>query len=126
VSGSDWEATEQRLVERSAERQGAIARRDRRRRWLPWLLCPVLFPSLGAAALLYVIDRAGGDFRGWTSWHVLAVVGGAFVVPAVLSAWVARRHGVLEAIAWAIACACVQLALVVGVGFLALGLGPAD
>jgi hypothetical protein len=123
---SDWEATEQRLVERSAERRGALERRDRRRRWLPWVLCPLVLPALGAAVLLYVLDSAGGDFRGWTGWHVLAVIGACFVVPAGLSAWVARRQGVLEAIAWALACAAVQFALVVGVGLLALGLGPAD
>src|ERR1700754_4631942 len=101
----DWEATEQRLVERSAERRGALARRDRRRRWLPWVLCPVVLPAAGGGAFLLVVDSAGGDFRGWTSWHVLAVIGGCLVVPAALSAWVGRRNGVVEAIAWAVACA---------------------
>jgi hypothetical protein len=45
-------------------------------------------------------------------------------VPAVLSGWIARRDGVAEAVFWAIACAALQLALVLGVGFVALGLGP--
>jgi hypothetical protein len=31
---------------------------------------------------------------------------------------------VVEAVAWALACAGVQFALVLGVGFLALGYGP--
>jgi hypothetical protein len=37
---------------------------------------------------------------------------------------VARRGGVAEAILWALACVGVEVALVFGVGFLALGLGP--
>ena len=123
---SDWEATEARLDERSAARRGELVRRDRRRRWLPWLLCPLILPAAGAAVFLYVLDSAGGDFRGWTTWHVLAVIAGCLLVPAALSAWVGRRNGVLEAIAWALACAAVEFALVMGVGLLALGLGPSD
>ena len=48
----------------------------------------------------------------------------AFAVPALLSAWAAWRNGVAEGLLWAVACAALQLALVFGVGFLALGLGP--
>jgi len=122
--GFDWERLEQRLVEHSDERQSRLARRDRRRRLLPWLLAPLVLPALGAAALLAVIERAGGDLGEWETPEAVAAVAVAFALPAALSAWFARRQGVLEATAWALACVGVQVALVVGVGFLALGLGP--
>ena len=51
------------------------------------------------------------------------MIAAAFLVPAVLSAVAVRAHGVIEAISWAIACAAVQFALVVGVGFAVLGYG---
>jgi len=122
--GSDWEATEERLVARSDERRSRLARRDRRRRLLPWLLAPVVFPALGAVAVLVVIEQAGGDFADWSTREAAAALVALFLVPAIASAWVARRLGWVEAIAWAFASVGVQLALVVGVGFLALGLGP--
>ena len=122
--GSDWEATEERLAARSDERRGWLARRDRRRSVLPWLLAPVVLPAMGAAALLALVEREGGDFSGWSTGSVAAAVVAAFVVPAVLSWWFARRQGAVEAAAWAFVCVGVELALVVGVGFLALGLGP--
>jgi MFS family permease len=122
--GTDWEATEQRLVAHSDERRARLARRDRRRRWLPWLVCPVLLPALGAAAVLALLQDAGGDLGDWSTGQAAAALGAAFLVPALLAGWFGRRHGVAEAIAWAVACAAVQLALVVGVGFLALDLGP--
>jgi hypothetical protein len=71
-----------------------------------------------------VVEGAGGDLSGWPLWQAIAVPAALFVVPAALSAWVAWRHGVVEAVAWALACAGVQFALVLGVGFLALGYGP--
>jgi hypothetical protein len=111
-------------VEHSAERQGRLARRDRRRRWLPWLLAPLVFPALGAAALLVAVESEGGDFGDWSTAQVVAVVAAAFALPAALSAWFARRQGVFEALAWALVCVCAQVAMVVGIGFLALGLGP--
>jgi hypothetical protein len=122
--GTDWEATEERLVAHSDERRARLARRDRRRSWLPWLLCPVLLPALGAAAVLALLEDAGGDLGAWSTAQAAAALGGAFLVPALLAGWLGRRHGVAEAIAWAVACAGVQVALVVGVGFLALDLGP--
>jgi hypothetical protein len=122
--GSDWEATEERLVARSAERRGRLARRDRRRGWLPWLLAPLVFPALGAAAFLFVLERAGGDFSDGPATRTTVVVGATFAVPAAVTIAVARRRGLPEAIAWGIVCAAVQVALVVGVGFLLLDLGP--
>jgi hypothetical protein len=122
--GSDWEATEERLVARSDERRSRLARRDRRRSALPWLLAPLVFPALGAVAVLVLVERSGGDFADWTTRQTAAVLVAAFLVPAVLSGWMARRQGAIEAIAWAVVCVGVQLASVVGVGFVALGLGP--
>jgi cytochrome bd-type quinol oxidase subunit 2 len=122
--GSDWEATEERLVARSDERRSRLARRDRRRSVLPWVLAPLVLPALGAAAVLVLVENAGGDFADWSTSEAAAALVALFVVPAVVSAWVARRQGVAEAIAWAFVCVGVQLALVVGVGFLALDLGP--
>jgi hypothetical protein len=122
--GTDWEATERRLVERSAERRSALDRRARRRRWLPWVFAPVVLPVAGAAVLLAVMEGEGGDFRGWAVGQAVLVVAASFVVPAVLAGWLARRQGVLEAVAWAFVCVGVQVALVAGVGFLALDLGP--
>jgi hypothetical protein len=60
----------------------------------------------------------------WRVWQAAAALGAAFVVPALLAAWAGLRGGVVEAISWAFACVGVQVALVFGVGFLALGLGP--
>ena len=121
---SDWDVVDERLEAHSAERRTALARRDRRRRVLPWVLSPFLLPGLGAAVLLWLMEDAGGDFGTWPLGRTLAVVAACFVVPALLSGWFARRQGVVEALVWALVCVAAQLALVVGVGFLALGLGP--
>ncbi len=121
---ADWEAMEERLVAHSDERRSALARRDRRRRLMPWLLAPLVFPALGAAVVLALAESAGGDFGDWPAGRTVAVLAAAFTVPAALSAWFARRQGVVEALAWAVVCVGAQVALVFGVGFLALGLGP--
>ena len=96
--------------------------RDARRGWLPWLLAPLVLPALGAAAVVAVVD--GVDLDSWEIWQAAAVLGALFLIPAVLAGFVARRFGVVEAIAWALACVGVQVVLVFAVGFLALGLGP--
>ena len=96
--------------------------REAQRAWLPWLLAPLVLPAVGAAVIVALVD--GADLDRWELWQVVAALGAAVVVPAALSAWIARRHGVVEAIAWALACVGVETALVFGVGFLALGLGP--
>ena len=118
------EAAELRLEARSRERRDELARRARRRRIRLWLLGPLLLPALGAAGLVWALEREGGDFGGWPAWRTAVVLVGAFVVPAVITAWLARRRGVLEAIAWAVATVCIEVVLVFGVGFLALGYGP--
>jgi hypothetical protein len=96
--------------------------RDARRGWLPWLLCPLVLPALGAAAVVALVE--GVDLDSWAVWQVAVVLGALLAIPAGLSAVVAWRFGVAEALAWALACIGVEVALVFGVGFLALGLGP--
>jgi hypothetical protein len=88
------------------------------------VIAPLLLAAAGAAVLVALIENAGGDLSEWPEWQAIAVPVATFVVPAVLSAVVARRSGVVEALLWAVVCAAVQAALVFGVGFLALGLGP--
>jgi hypothetical protein len=95
---------------------------DARRGWLPWLLGPLVLPALGAVVVVALVETA--DLDGWPQWQAAAALGAAFAVPALIAAWVARRCGVAEAILWALACVGVEVALVFGVGFLALGLGP--
>ncbi|HWT22938.1 MAG TPA: hypothetical protein VN213_05475, partial [Solirubrobacteraceae bacterium] len=118
------EAAELRLEARSRERRDELARRARRRRLRLWILGPVVLPALGAAGLVWALERAGGDFGGWPAWRTALVLAAAFLVPALITAWLARRRGVVEAFAWAIASACIAVVLVFGVGLLALGYGP--
>ena len=124
---ADWEAierAEQRLEAHSAERRSALERRDRRRRLLPWLLAPFVLPAIGAAALLAIVENEGGDLGSWPTARAVAVVAACFAVPAVLAAWSARRQGIAEMLLWAVVCVGAEVAMVVGVGFLALDLGP--
>ena len=96
--------------------------RDARRGWIPWLLGPIVLPAVGAAVVVALSESARLD--GWEVWQAAAALIAAFLVPAVLAGWAGLRGGVLEAIFWALACIGVEFALVFGVGFLALGLGP--
>ena len=85
----------------------------------------VVFALLAAAAVVAVVEGAGGDLSGWPLWQAIAVPAALFAVPALLvGAWAARRRGVVEALLWVIFCGALQLALVLGVGFLALSYGP--
>jgi hypothetical protein len=88
------------------------------------LIAPLLLAAAGAAVLVALLENAGGDFGDWPQWQAIAVPAAAFAVPALLSAAITWRNGVVEALLWAVACAAVELALVFGVGFLALGYGP--
>ena len=88
------------------------------------LVVPVLLAAVGAAALVALLEAAGGDFGAWPTWQAIAVPAAAFAVPALLSAAVTWRYGWLQALLWAVVCAAVQFALVFGVGFLALDYGP--
>ena len=88
------------------------------------VLAPLLLAAAGAAVLLALLEREGGDFGAWPQWQAIAVPVATFVVPALVCAVAVRRHGLVEALLWAVACAALQAALVFGVGFLWLGLGP--
>jgi len=118
------EDAEVRLESRSLQRRATIERRDRRRRWLPWLLCLLPLPALGAGAVLAVLDSAGGDLRDWPAATAALALAGCLLVPALVSGWVGRRHGILDAVLWALVTAALELALVFAVGFVALDLGP--
>jgi len=66
----------------------------------------------------------GGDLGGWPRWRAAAFLVAIFVVPAALAAWLARREGWPLALASAVGTFGAQGALVFGVAFAALGLGP--
>jgi hypothetical protein len=86
------------------------------------LLGAVVLPVLGAIAVVAVVEEV--DLAAWPSWQAATVLAALFAVPALISAFVGREFGFVEAAAWALTCIGVQLALVFGVGFLGLGLGP--
>jgi fatty acid desaturase len=122
-----WDAVEraeERLGERSEARERRRLRRDRRGRVRRWSV-RLLLPFAGAAVLLALLEREGGDFGGWSRAATIAVVAAAFVLPAAIAAWLSRRDGWLVAAAWVIGVIAVQAALVLWVGFIALGYGPA-
>jgi cation transport ATPase len=124
---SDLQAVEDaevRLESRSLERRAMTERRDRRRRLLPWLLCLVPLPALGAGAMLAVLRSAGGDLRGWPAATAALAVAGCVLLPALASAWLGRRHGRVDAVLWGLVTAALVVALVSGVGFALLDLGP--
>ena len=118
------EDAEVRLESRSRERRAEIERRDRRRRIVPWLICLVPLPAIGAGVLLAVIDSSGGDLRELSTASTVAVIAGCLLVPALLSGWVGRRHGRVDAVLWALVTLAIELALVFGLGFAVLDLGP--
>jgi hypothetical protein len=118
------EDAEVRLESRSRERRAGTVRRERRRRIVPWLICLVPLPALGAAVLLAIIDGSGGDLRELSTGAAVLVIAGCLLVPALLSGWVGRRHGRVDAVLWALVTLAVELALVLGLGFAVLDLGP--
>ncbi len=121
-----WEVVEEaerRLEERSGKRNAARDRRRRRARVLRWVV-RVLLPVAGAAVFVGVLERSGGDLGGWSTAEAGGFLAAAFLVPAALAAWLARGAGPVQAAAWAVGTFGVQGALVFGVAFLALGLGP--
>ena len=120
----ELEATELRLEARSRARREELERRARRRRLRLWLLGPLVLPALGAAAFVAALERGGGDLGGRPAWEIALVLAGTVALPALLTAWLARRRGAAEAIAWALATVCIEVVLVFAVGFLALGYGP--
>lgn len=118
------EDAEVRLESRSAARREQLAKRDRRRALAPWLICLLPLPAAGAGALLATIDGQGGDLRELSTAAAVLVFAGCLLVPALASAWVGRRHGRVDAVLWGLVTLAVELALVFGLGFAALDLGP--
>ncbi len=117
------ERAEERLEQRAGQRNAARERRRRRTRVLRWTT-RLLLPFAGAAVMVGVLEAAGGDLGGWRTAEAAAFLAGVFAVPAILAGLLARGHGAAEAIAWAIATAAVQGALVFGVAFAMLDYGP--
>jgi hypothetical protein len=118
------EDAEVRLESRSRERRAGLERRDRRRRLAPWLICLVPLPALGAGVLLAIVDGQGGDLRELSGGEAAGLVAACLLVPALVSGWVGRRHGRLDAVLWALVTLAIELALVFGLGFAVLDLGP--
>ena len=118
------EDAEVRLESRSRERKAEIERRDRRRRITPWLICLVPLPAIGAGTLLAVIDSSGGDLRELSGAAAAGLVAACLLVPALASGWIGRRHGRVDAVLWGLVTLAVELAIVFGLGFAVLDLGP--
>ena len=118
------EDAEVRLESRSRTRREQLARRDRRRRRLPWILCLLPLPAVGAGAFLLLLRSSGGDLRELSSSAAPLALAACLLVPALLSGWIGRRHGRLDAVLWALVTLAVELALVFGLGFAVLDLGP--
>jgi hypothetical protein len=122
-----WEAVESaeaRLGERSEARQRRQGRRARRNRIVRWTL-RLLLPVAGAAVLIALLEREGGDFGAWSPGTTIAVVAATFLVPALIAGWLSRRDGWYAVVAWVIGAIAVQAALVIWIGFIALDYGPA-
>jgi hypothetical protein len=122
-----WEAVdhaEERLEQRAQARQRAEARRQRRRGGAAWIL-RIGLPLLGAAAVLATLESRGGDLSGWPAATAAAIVALELALPAIVVGSVsARRDSWAEGVLWALVVVAAEVALVFGVGLLALGLGP--
>jgi hypothetical protein len=118
------EDAEVRLESRSRQRREQLERRERRRRITPWLVCLVPLPAIGAGLLLAIIDQQGGDLRELSTAASVLVFAGCLLVPALVSGWIGRRHGRVDAVLWALVTLAIELALVFGLGFALLDLGP--
>jgi hypothetical protein len=118
------ERAETRLEAHARQRSQWRARRARRRAIRAWGLALLIVPAAAAAGFVAVLEAAGGDLGAWSSASAAALVIGAIVGPAALSGWFARSLGRYEAFALALCTLFVEVALVFGVAFLALGYGP--
>jgi len=70
------------------------------------------------------LEASGGDLGGWSDLEAAAFLAAAFAVPAALGGWLGREGGAAEALAWAVGTFGTQGALVFGLAFTLLGLGP--
>ena len=119
-----FERAEERLAARADARQQRERRRAQRIEVLSWLAVTALLPLAGAAIVALVVEREGGDLRDWSDVAAAAFLAAAFLVPALVAAWLRRRDGWILAVAVGCGTLAVQVALVFGVAFAALGLGP--
>jgi hypothetical protein len=122
-----WEAVdhaEQRLQERAAARQRTDVRRRRRRSGVAWFL-RIGLPLLGAAAVLATLESGDGTLDRWSPSVGAAIVACELLLPAVAVGLTARHSSWFEAILWTAVALAAEVALVFGVGFGLLGLGPA-
>ena len=123
---SEWEDIERaeaRLEQRSEQRD---RRRRRRRRWATagrWLASFAL-PVAGSAAFTAIVERRGGDLGGLSQAQAIAFVLVIALPPALLVAWLWRRHGVLVALGAGVSVVLAEVGLTLGVAFAALGYGP--
>jgi cation transport ATPase len=117
-------AAQTRIAARNRERERKEAKRARRERIVLWLCAPLFLPAAGAAAALAVLEREGGDLSGWSSGSVALLTAALFGLPALVSAWLARRRGRIEPLGWAAITLLAQIALVFWVGLIALDYGP--
>jgi fatty acid desaturase len=119
-------------IERAETRLEAHARqrgewRERRARWRAiraWVLALLVLPAGAAAGFVVVLEMAGGDLGRWSPPAAAAFVVVAFVGPAALSGAFGRVLGRWEAFAVAACTLLIEIALVCGVAFVALGYGP--
>jgi cation transport ATPase len=118
------ERAETRLDAHARQRSEWRARRARRRAIRAWLLALLIVPAAAAAGFVAVLEAADGDLSAWSWAPAAAFVAGAFIGPAALSGWFARSLGRYEAFALALCTLSIEVALVFGVAFAALGYGP--
>jgi hypothetical protein len=109
-------AARTRIEARNRERARKAERRDKRERILLWLFAPLLLPAAGAAAAIALLERAGGDR--------LALALAVLAVAPLLTAWLARRRGVFELVAWPLITVAAELAGFFWIGLVWLGYGP--
>jgi len=122
-----WEAVdhaEERLQERAAARQRTDVRRRRRRSGAAWFT-RIALPLLGAAAVLATLESGDGTLDRFTPATAAAIVALELVVPAIVVGLTARRSSWLEVVLWSLVALAAEVALIFGVGFALLGLGPA-
>jgi len=118
------ERAEARLDAHARQRSQWRARRARWRAIRAWMLALVIVPAAGAAGFVAVLEAAGGDLGAWSSASAAALVVGAFVGPAALAGRFARSLGRYEALALALCTLLIEVTLVFGAAFVALGYGP--
>ena len=89
-------------------------------RWL----ATVALPVVGSAAFTAIVERRGGDLGGYSEAQAVGVVLAVALPPALIVAWLWRRHGALVAVGAALAVLLAEVALTFGVAFSVLGYGP--